>query len=189
MEAYGPSDGKPAIFMARPLLGANGELLGVIAFQLPTAQILSIMNYTSGMGETGETYLVGQDHLMRSDSRFTEETAVLRQSVESKTVTKALSGQRGVDFLSDYREVEVLSAYANLEVGETSWAVMAEIDRDEISLGAAGDRPNLTGILLFFYGLSLWSVWYWRGRHLSGDNSEYAGLDLDFDSGDFGDLS
>ena len=121
MEPYGPSQGAPAIFMARALKGADGELLGVIAFQLPTQQILAIMNYTVGMGETGETYLVGQDHLMRSDSRFTEETAVLTQAVKTATVARGLKGQRGVEFVADYRGVEVLSAYTNLKVGETSW--------------------------------------------------------------------
>ena len=66
---------------------------------------------------------------------------------------------------------------------------MAEIDVEEISMAAAAERPNLSGILLFFYGLSIWTVWYWRGRHLSDDNSEYANLDLELESADFGDIS
>jgi methyl-accepting chemotaxis protein len=190
MQAYGPSDGAPAIFIARSIMGPDGAFLGVIAFQLPTAKILAIMNYTSGMGETGETYLVGQDQLMRSDSRFTSETDVLKQIVSTGTVIKALAGQRGVEFIEDYRGIDVLSAYDSLAVGETRWAVMAEIDREEIKQSAAEDRPSLTGILLFFYGLSLWSVWYWRGGMAGdGDNTQYALLDLDLEAGDFGDSS
>ncbi len=191
MSAYGPSDEAPAIFMARVLRDSDGVLLGVIAFQLPTDSLLSTMDYTVGMGKTGEAYLVGQDHLMRSDSRFSEETTVLKQRVNTPTVEKALAGGEGVDLVTDYRGVKVFSAYDNLVLGETSWAVMAEIDVEEIALAAAAERPNLSGILLFFYGLSLWTVWYWRGRHLSGDNSEYANLDLDLEleSGDLGDIS
>ena len=64
---------------------------------------------------------------------------------------------------------------------------MAEIDREEITTAAAAERPNITGILLFFYGLSLWTVWYWRGRHLSPGDSDYAGLELGLDASDFGD--
>jgi methyl-accepting chemotaxis protein len=185
MEAYQPSSGAPAIFMAKALTGVGGELLGVIAFQLPTAHILGIMNYTSGMGETGETYLVGQDHLMRSDSRFTNETAVLVQRVDTSNVELALQGRAGVSYTVDYRGVEVLSAFSNLNVGDTSWAVMAEIDREEVESGAASERPNLMGILSFFYALTLWSAWYWRGRELGGADVDYGAQAMQFEGGDF----
>ena len=189
MAPYGPSKDAPAIFMARVLKDNEGVLLGVIAFQLPTASLLSTMDYTVGMGKTGEAYLVGQDHLMRSDSRFSEETSVLKQLVNTPTVDRALAGGEGVGLVTDYRGVKVFSAYDNLALGEPRWAVMTEIDIEEVTMAAAAERPNLSGILLFFYGLSLWTVWYWRGRNLSGDNAEYANLDLELDSGDFGDIS
>ncbi|MEH6569985.1 MAG: cache domain-containing protein [Halioglobus sp.] len=187
MEAYRPSSGAPAIFIATALTGSRGEPLGVIAFQLPTSHILSIMNYTSGMGETGETYLVGQDNIMRSDSRFTEASAVIKQSVDTATVNKALAAQSGVEYVVDYRDIEVLSAYTNIEVGDTSWAVMAEIDRAEVRLGAAHERPNLTGILLFFFSLSLWSAWYWRSGQVASSDADFADLGVDFESGNFDD--
>ena len=182
MQAYQPSDGDPAIFMATAINDANGVFLGVIAFQLPTDTILGIMNYTSGMGDSGETYLVGQDKLMRSDSRFTDESTVLRQTVDTPTVASALAGERGMSYIQDYRGVEVMSVYLPLSVGDTSWAVMAEVDQAEVQRGAARERPAMSGALLFAYGLSLWSVWYWRGRQLpEEDGGHYAGLE------DFGD--
>ena len=188
MQSYAPSNGDPSIFMATAMQDPAGKFLGVIAFQLPTDRILGIMNYTSGMGETGETYLVGQDKLMRSDSRFIEQSTVLSQEVDTPTVQRALSGEHGVEFIEDYRGVEVMSVYLPMQVGDTSWAVMAEIDRAEIGDGAARERPAMSGILAFIYGLSLWSVWYWRGRQLPGDSSmQVADLDLpDGDGGGFG---
>ena len=54
MQAYGPSNGAPAIFMVLAMRDGTGEPIGVIAFQLPTSRLVEIMNYTSGMGETGE---------------------------------------------------------------------------------------------------------------------------------------
>lgn len=184
MEAYEPSGGSPAIFIATAMHDGAGEFIGVIAFQLPTDGILGIMNYTSGMGETGETYLVGQDLLMRSDSRFSDESTVLRQSVDTPTVRHALDGGESQSFIDDYRGVEVLSVSLPMEVGDTRWAVMAEIDRDEIGDIAARERPALTAPLLFLYGLSLWSVWYWRGRTLPEEGTQFAGLDFgDVDGG------
>jgi hypothetical protein len=59
---------------------------------------------------------------------------------------------------------------------------MAEVDQAEVQRGAARERPAMSGALLFAYGLSLWSVWYWRGRQLpEEDGGHYAGLE------DFGD--
>lgn len=185
MDAYEVSDGAPAMFMGTALHDKEGEFLGVIAFQLPIDRIQGIMNYTSGMGETGETYLVGSDRLMRSDSRFSDESTVLRQRVDTQTVERALAGEQGVAFVDDYRGTQVLSVYLPMEVAGTTWAVMAEIDRDEIEQGAARQRPALATPMLFFYGLSLWSLWYWRNRQLPGEDNQGASLDFG-DSGDGG---
>lgn len=176
LERYAPSSDAPALFMAIALQEADGGVTGVLAFQLPTDRFLEIMNYTSGMGETGETYLVGEDKLMRSNSRFFDTSTVLVQSVDSATVRLALAGQQGVQYTQDYRGVEVLSAYSSIEVGDNRWALMAEIDRAEVQQGAAGERPALAGILSLFYGLSLWSVWYWRGRTLPNAAQDVASL-------------
>ncbi len=178
MKPYEPSKEAPAIFMATALRDNEDKFLGVIAFQLPTDGILGIMNYTSGMGETGETYLVGQDLLMRSDSRFTDQSTVLTQVVDTPTVNKALQGERGMAYVDDYRGVEVMSVYLPVDLGPERWALMAEIDRAEIEEGAARERPGLTGPLLFIYGLGLWSVWYWRGRTLPEDGEQYAAMDF-----------
>ncbi len=164
MSGYGPSNGAPAIFLATAIPGSEGSTLGVIAFQLPTDTILAIMNYTSGMGETGETYLVGEDLLMRSNSRFSRESTVLQQVVDTETVALALEGEEGVQYTPDYRGIEVLSAYDSMLVAQSRWAVMAEIDKAEVVTLAASERPAISGALALFYGLSLWSIWYWRGR-------------------------
>ncbi len=189
MQTYGPSLGAPAIFMARALRGVGGDTLGVIAFQLPTTKILAIMEYLEGMGETGETYLVGQDKLMRSNSRFSDAVSVLAQEVDTAVVSKALAGESGVEFITDYRGVPVMSAYTSLVVGGHTWAVVAEFDREEIVSSAAQERPSLTGALLFIYGLSLWSLWYWRGRDSPGPGGGGELADIDLDIGDLGDSS
>ncbi len=189
MAAYGPSDGAPAIFMATAMHNEAGEFIGVIAFQLPTNRILGIMAYTEGMGESGETYLVGQDQLMRSDSRFSEDSTVLQQEVHSRTTKLALQGEQGIAVVHDYRSIPVLSAYLPMELGDERWAIMAEIDVAEIESSAAAERPALAGALAIIYGLSLWTVWYWRGRHMPqdmGDGVQLSDLDFGDDGGGAG---
>ena len=73
-EPYTPSYGAPAAFMASPIIH-NGNIIGVLAFQMPVDQINDIMTsqqawQSVGLGLSGETYLVGADKLLRNQSRF-----------------------------------------------------------------------------------------------------------------------
>jgi methyl-accepting chemotaxis protein len=129
---YRPSADEPAMFCAIAIRDDDGEILGVLAVQLPIERLREIMQFTAGMGESGETYLVGEDLLMRSDSRFSEESTILRTTVDTETVRRALRGESGVDVTDDYRGIAVLSAYAPIDHAGKRWAVMAEIDRAEV---------------------------------------------------------
>ena len=54
-------------FIASPVFDGNKKI-GVLAFQMPLEKITEIANARAGQGETGETYFVGQDLKLRSDS-------------------------------------------------------------------------------------------------------------------------
>ena len=129
---YQPSFEAPASFISTPVFNAVGTFIGVLAFQMPIGRLNKVMQVTAGMGKTGETYVVGQDLLMRSDSRFSEESTILNTRVDTVTVRKALNGETGVELTLDYRGVPVLSAYAPQEFLGVRWAIMAEVDEAEV---------------------------------------------------------
>ncbi len=129
---YAPSHGAAASFISQAILNNDGSLAGVLVFQMPIARINGVMQVAAGMGETGETYIVGSDFLMRSDSRFSEESTILKTKVSGATVENALKGEKGVDFVEDYRGITVLSAYAPFDFMGVRWAIMSEIDESEI---------------------------------------------------------
>lgn len=131
-KAYAPSHGAAASFISQAILNDNGSLAGVLVFQMPIARINSVMQVAAGMGESGETYIVGPDHLMRSDSRFSEESTILKTHVPSETVDLAQSGKQGVQIVKDYRGINVFSAYGPFDFQGTRWAILAEIDEAEI---------------------------------------------------------
>ncbi len=158
-ERYAPSHDAPALFAAVPVIAGDGTALGVLALQVPTERIQAIMQFTAGMGDTGETYLVGRDHLMRSDSRFSDISTTLETRVESSTVERALALETGVDFTDDYRGVRVLSAYGAFSPDGFDWAVMAEIDREEVMQSVADLRLSIPILGVVFYALSLISLW------------------------------
>ena len=138
-EPYAPSGGVPASFIARPVM-KNGKPQLVVALQMPLKAINSIMQEREGMGESGETYLVGSDKLMRSDS-FLDPThhSVLasfkdpsKGSVDTEAVREALSGQTDRKIILDYNGNPVLSAYAPVHLEGVTWALLAEIDEAEV---------------------------------------------------------
>lgn len=130
-EPYRPSNDDPASFIAKPIR-RNDKTIGVLAFQMPIDGINKIMHVTAGMGESGETYLVGGDGLMRSDSRFNQDSTILKVSVKSPSVDSALAGNDGLRTVNDYRGISVLSAYQPIDFRGTRWAVLSEMDTDEV---------------------------------------------------------
>ena len=130
-EAYAPSNGEPAAFCAYPIL-KGGKTIGVLALQIPTEYLNNMMKFSAGMGKTGETYLVGHDKLMRSQSRFTKTQTALKRLVDTPPVRLGLEGKKGVISTKDYRDTPVFSAYNPIDFGGHAWVVLAEIDEKEI---------------------------------------------------------
>lgn len=128
---YAPSADAPASFISTPIVDDSGKVAGVLVFQMPIGRINGIMQAASGMGESGETYIVGEDFFMRSDSRFSEESSILKTKVDGATVRAALEGRAGVEIVPDYRGINVVSAYTPFEFLGTQWVILAEIDEAE----------------------------------------------------------
>ena len=131
-QGYGPSNGKPANFVAMPVFNQIGAFIGVVALQMPVGRINDMMQVATGLGETGEAYIVGEDFLMRSDSRFSETSTILNRLVYTATSQKALAGESGIEVLEDARGGAVVSAYAPIEFMGARWAILAEISQAEL---------------------------------------------------------
>ena len=135
---YAPSNGEPAAFIAQPVV-QDGKVELIVALQLSLGAINEVMQQRDGMGETGETYLVGSDKLMRSDSFLDPKNHSViasfadpsKGSVNTKAVEEALGGKTGSEIIIDYNGNPVLSAYTPLTIGDTTWALIAEIDEAE----------------------------------------------------------
>ncbi len=137
-QPYSPSNNEPAAFIAQPIMH-NGELEIVVALQLSIDAISDVMNKREGMGKTGETYLVGQDNLMRSDSYLDPDNHSVKTSfahpdkgsVKTVAVEKALKGETGNEVTIGYSGHPVLSAYTLLDLQGVKWALLAEIHEQE----------------------------------------------------------
>lgn len=148
LSPYTPSQNIPASFIATPIYDNSQSYAGALIFQMPIQRINKIMNSQVGMGETGESYLVGPDLTMRSDSRFSKESTILKQIVDTPSVTRALSGEQGTSQVDDYRQVPVLSAFGPVRFHDVTWAIVAEIDEEEVYAPALELRNILASAAL-----------------------------------------
>ena len=133
---YLPAEGRPTSFIATGLYDEVGERLGVLVLEMPVYRINRVMNVSAGMGETGETFIAGQDLLARSDSRFATKSTILERRVDSGPVKAALSGESGVMVSAETDEAgtvsQKLSAYAPLDFLGARWAIIAQVNLKEI---------------------------------------------------------
>ena len=132
---YPPSKNQPAAFVAEPILkGDRIEL--IIALQLSIEAINKIMMKRTGLGKTGETYLVGRDMLMRSDSFLDPVNRSILASfahpdkgrVDTEASRQAMAGITGEKIIIDYNGNPVLSAYTPISLWDVNWALIAEMD-------------------------------------------------------------
>ena len=158
--AYQPAD-EPTAWMLSPV-GPQGRVEGVLALQFPISKINNLMTVgkqwqDAGMGSTGETFLVGPDGLMRSDSRLFLENpeqfkrdvvdggtppevaqesirqggTTLVQPVATEATRQAQRGQSGTVVEDDYLGHETLQAYAPVDLPGLNWSIIAKIDTSE----------------------------------------------------------
>jgi len=132
---YPPADNKPLSFIAAPVLSATGEVLSIIAVRITNNDLQALLDERAGLGETGETFLVGEDHLARSNSRLG--VKLYETKFESTLVTDGFSKDTPVlEITTDYRGVDMIGAAQKIglkkELGTTfDWLVEAKIDKSE----------------------------------------------------------
>jgi len=135
--SYAPSNGDAAMFLGAPIKDTNGQIRAVLAVQISVKEVDQIMTEKTGMGESGETYLVGRDKLMRSNSRF-EANTILKKQIDTKSVDEIIKDKEGYHIIKDYRDIYVLSQYSHMGFDEDfgtdfDWGIIGEIDKDEVN--------------------------------------------------------
>jgi class 3 adenylate cyclase len=157
---YQPAD-QPIAWLVTPV-GTQDHIDGVLALQFPVSKINGLMTAdqrwaAAGMGTTGETFLVGPDSLMRSDSRLflqnveefkrdviaagtppdvaedsiRQKGTTLVQPVGNPAIRQAQQGQSGTLITRDYLGHDTLQAYAPVNLPGLNWVIVAKIDRSE----------------------------------------------------------
>jgi len=145
------SDGEVMLAMVK----TEGNKIRKIKW-IDTNRVQEILLERSGMGQSGETYLVGNDFGMRSVSRFFPKQPPGQIIAETKGAKDALSGKSGYGIFEDYRGIPVYSSYHRLEVPYINWAILSEMDVEEVTTPLLKMRNKLVviSILVLLVGLA-----------------------------------
>ncbi len=172
---YVPTAGDPVFFLAAAIRSER-EVVGAIVTEVPVEVVTAAMTAQQdwellGLGDTGESYIVGVDRQLRSDSRawledpddylrrFVDQygdqdeadliatigSPVLLQSVDNEAVTAGLDGTEFVGSVSNYLGIETLATSAPARVADLGWVVVVELDESETDNAL---NSLLRGILL-----------------------------------------
>ncbi len=131
--------GNLTLIITRPVRSSNGSIIGVLAGRLSLDMLANLMAERTGLGETGETYLVSaESNYLLTPSR--SEGYPLTRAYHSEGIDAALRGENGVGLYYDYRDppVQVLGAYR--WVPELQAALLAEQDQAEALADAVRAR-------------------------------------------------
>lgn len=166
-QAFGQQE---SLFATQLMVDEQGDMIGIMAMQIYMGQINNIMSDTSGLGKTGQIFLVGIDRTLRSRLRSDQTKSVLSEKISSPLITEWLlrekkrhasgqtydktrspllstirlyQGQSHNQVLGLSRDID------NLGIYDVHWMMIAEIDEAEaITTSRDLGRMTLSTLLI-----------------------------------------
>ena len=140
---------QPVAVISIPLKDRSGNLTAVLAADINLETLSSIMQERSGLGRTGETYLINKYNLLITNTLFAP-NAAFQKWIFSDGAKRALSGTAGSGRFMDYRNVPVIGFY--MKTKQMNLALIAK--KDESEALASIDRLKYA-LLWIGFGISV----------------------------------
>lgn len=122
----------PSLLIFSSIKSDNGSCMGYIVAKIDIEELNKILLVHTGMGNSGESYLIDGENLMRTRSRFIDnsDTLILIKSLENLDVN---NHNISTNIVYDYRNIKVLNVKSQLQLKNLKWSIVTEIDYDEIA--------------------------------------------------------
>lgn len=158
-----PLTAKPTMTIATPLIDPETQqTIGVLAVNLKLERMDEIIQDRTGLGTTGETYLVDPYNVFVSGQRFGRQE--YPRGVHTAGIQAALTGQNGSGLYLNYAHVPVIGVYR--WVGRRELALMAEIHQQEAFAPARQLAGTILGVGLTLAAVLAGGV-YWLARQIA----------------------
>ena len=142
----------------------GGELIGVIALQDSMDDINTISTESTGLGKTGDSYIVDENKFLITPSRI-READLLIQEVETENAERCFdeSDEGGVLYFEDFNGDNVIGNHANIL--EVNWCLVAEIGEQEVFLATKEGKIKQDLIFIVVLNIILLIVgWIFMNR-------------------------
>ncbi len=149
------------LIIASPVHDNNANIVGHAILEIELTPIHRLLEERSGLGETGEVVIVDRDLRMLTQSRFSDESTVLKKVPGNHPIQQGLQGNKGELFFRDYRNVPVLGAFRPLAVMDG--VLIAKTDEAEGFSPIAKLRNTILIIIVLTMALASWvAIWVAR---------------------------
>lgn len=146
------ANNRPSLLAAAPIRDLNGVFVGLVVFEIDAQELFSLIQDTTGLGETGETQIAelfsvkgdslksdtvvhnGDRAVFLSPLRFDLNAAFKREEIFSDQALKpaqlAVSGKSGNGVGFDYRNKKVLAVWRYIP--SRNWGLVTKMDYEEV---------------------------------------------------------
>ena len=163
-------------FLMRPVINAEGQQIGLVVLAVTTLPIKQILQDTTGLGTTGETFLIGTDLTMRTNPRADRNTDVLTTKVGTVTAGAWLQQEKTgshvtrptIQTYRNYQGHDVLGLVLNivsLEKVDVHWAIVSEIATSE-AFADLQTRRNQHILVIAITGVIVLLLAIFLSRHI-----------------------
>lgn len=161
-EAYAPSNGAQAAFVGGPIKDYDGNFIGVLVLQIPDKLINVIVQGRGGMGQSGESYLIGRDS--DGSTSYRSDRVVKKGKIGGKKkgeyIELALSGKTGKAVKTGSTGSKEIVVYSPLKLKGFKWIIMSTMAYDEALAASRAMRNILMGLTVLIGLIVLGAVMF-----------------------------
>ncbi len=127
---FAQKDIGPSMLLANVIRDPSGDPVGMVVALLALSHTLDpIILDTTGLGRTGQAYLVDTTKVMLTPSRFLDHPDPLTHTMDTEGIRQALKGVGGSGVYLGYDGQQVMGAWVFMP--DQQWALIVEMDTAE----------------------------------------------------------
>lgn len=172
-------DDIPKVYLSGPLI-LNEELLGVIVVISRPDYLFDTLSDTTGLGETGKSYLVNESGFVLTPLRFYNysyniNNIILRKQIYTENYRNCMlhliyskeeikDKCEEIKIFRDYRGEKVLGTH--VFISDINWGLLVEIDEEE-AFSTINNMQNILTVILFISGIIVLIISFFYAKTFS----------------------
>ncbi len=171
-----------SMLLANVIRDPSGDPIGMVVALLALSHTLDpIILDTTGLGQTGQAYLVDTAKVMLTPSRFMDHPEPLTHTMDTEAIRKALKGAGGSGVYRGYDGQQVMGAWVFMP--DQRWALIVEMDAAEAFAPLVILRRNTIMVAVIVFIVILMVVVF-MSRSISRPIRKLADASLQVSKGD-----